>query len=69
MQRGACGQWRASLVALRALPAGVLLSVAQGLPLPYPQPGTPPAYTLTFDGSYGAGADGVGTAGAAAVLS
>ena len=36
--------------------------------LPYPHPGTPPAYTLTFDGSYGTGADGLGTAGAAAVL-
>ena len=59
---------QAVLVALRALPAGVLLSVAQGLPLPYQQPGTPPAFTLTFDGSYGTGADGAGTAGAAAVL-
>ena len=67
-QCGTCRQWRASLVALRALPTGVLLAVAQGLPLPYPQPGNPPAFTLTFDGSFGTGADGAGTAGAAAVL-
>ena len=63
-----CRQWRASLFALHALPAGALLSVAHSLPLPYPLPCTPPAYTLTFDGSYGTGADGLGTAGAAAVL-
>ena len=36
--------------------------------LPYPQPGSPPAFTLTFDGSYGTGADGTVLAGAAAVL-
>ena len=67
-QCGMCRQWRASLVAIRALPTGALLAVAQGLPLAYPQPGSPPAYTLTFDGCCGTGADGAVLAGAAAVL-
>ena len=67
-QCGACLQWKASLIAIRALPTGALLAVARGLPLPYPDPGSPPAYMLTFDGSCGTGADGNALAGAAAVL-
>ena len=67
-QCGGCLQWKASLIALRALPTGALLTVARGLPLPYSDPGSPPAYTLTFDGSCGTGADGNALAGAAAVL-
>ena len=63
-----CRQWRASLVAIHDLAAGEMLSVATGLPLPFPDPCAPPAYTLTFDGSFGTGPDGLGTAGAAAVL-
>ena len=67
-QCGACLQWRASLIAVRALPTGTLLAVARELPLPYTDPGSPPAFTLTFDGSYGTGAGGDALAGAAAVL-
>jgi hypothetical protein len=67
-QCGACLQWKASLIAVRALPTGTLLAVARELPLPYTDPGSPPAFTLTFDGSYGTGPGGAALAGAAAVL-
>ena len=40
----------------------------KGLPLTYPQPGSPPGITLAFDGSYGPGAAGAASAGSAAVL-
>ena len=64
----ACLQWQASLVALRALPRGTALTVALDLPLPYVDPDSPPAFTLTFDGSHGTGPSGLTLAGAAAVL-
>ena len=67
-QCGACLQWQAALVALRPLPRGTALTVARELRLPYVDPDSPPAFTLTFDGSYGTGPDGLPCAGAAAVL-
>ena len=44
-QCGTCLQWQAALVALRALPPGAPLTVAQELAPPYPDPGAPPAFT------------------------
>ena len=51
-----CRHWQARLVASRALSPGDALTVEDDGSLPYPPPGGPPAFTLSFDGSYSRGA-------------